>query len=121
MVSASPDTVKHGSHASVSNRLTEFIPLSEKDTEKLIMQLSKKSCALDPMPINLLLKCTEILLPIFTKLTNFSLAKGQFPSSWKIALVQPLLKKAGLELSFSNLRPVNNLQYISTFVEGAVT
>ena len=27
-----------GSHASVSNRLTEFIPLSEKDTEKLIMQ-----------------------------------------------------------------------------------
>ena len=59
MVFASPDTVKHGSHASVSNRLTEFIPLSEKDTEKLIMQLSEKSCALDPMPTNLLLKCTD--------------------------------------------------------------
>ena len=108
-------------HVSVSKLLTEFKPLTEKDVEKLIMQLSKKSCTLDPMPTHLLLKCTDILLPMFTKLINFSLGNGQFPSSWKVALVQPLLKKPGLELSFNNLRPVNNLQYISKLVEGAAT
>ena len=85
------------------------------------MQLSKKSCTLDPMPTHLLLKCTDILLPIFTQLINLSLTTGQFPSSWKVAMVQPLLKKPDLELSFNNLRPVNNLQYISKLVEGAAT
>ena len=85
------------------------------------MQLSKKSCTLDPMPTHLLLKCTDILLPIFTQLINLSLTTGQFPSSWKVAMVQPLLKKPDLELSFNNLRPVNNLHYISKLVEGAAT
>ena len=115
------ETARSSSHVSVPNLFTEFLPLTQMDVEKLIMQMSKKSCALDPMPTHLLLKCTDILLPIFTKLINLSLGNGQFPSSWKVALVRPLLKKPGLELSPNNLRPVNNLQYISKLVEGAAT
>ena len=50
-----------------------------------------------------------------------SLTTGKFPSQWKVALAQPLLKKPGLSSEFSNLRPVSNLKYISKLVEGAAT
>ena len=38
--------------------------------------------------------------------------QGVFLSSWKVALVKPLLKKLGLELIESNYRPVNNLPFL---------
>lgn len=49
-----------------------------------------------------------------------SLQNGLFADQWKCALVHPLLKKLGLELNFSNFRPVSNLQYISKLTEKAV-
>ena len=57
------------------------------------MRSKKKSCSLDPMPTKLLLEFTDTLLPLFVKLINLSLVSGQFPSAWKVALVQPLLKQ----------------------------
>ena len=101
--------------------LSSFRPLSENDTEKLIMKLSKKSCELDPIPTKVLLQCTSELISVFTSFINMSLTNGQFPSQWKVALVKPLLKKPGLELEYSNLRPVSNLKYMSKLVEGAAT
>ena len=73
------------------------------------------------MPTKILLEFTDTLLPVFVKLINLSLVSGQFPSHWKVALVQPLLKKPGLELRYSNLRPISHLQYVSKLVEGAAT
>ena len=51
---------------------------------------------------------------------NLSLISGQFAEEWKCALVNPLLKKLGLDLLFPNYRPVSNLQYISKLTEKAV-
>ena len=48
-----------------------------------------------------------------------SIVSGQFPSDWKRALLQPLFY--GLELSYSNLRLISHLQYVSKLVEGAAT
>ena len=47
---------------------------------------------------------------------------GQFEEEWKCALINPLLKKLGLDLLFPNYtcRPVSNLQYISKLTEKAV-
>ena len=106
------------SHTATFNK---FKVLSLTDVEKLVLNLSKKSCSLDPMPTNLLLHCKESLLPVFTKIINLSLSNALFPSDWKVALVKPLLKKHGMEPSNDNLRPVSNLQYVSKLVEGAAT
>ena len=48
---------------------------------------------------------------------NFSLTSGSVQSIWKSALVAPLLKKTGLELTFNNFRPVSNLSLISKLEE----
>ena len=42
---------------------------------------------------------------------------GTFPLDWKTAIVRPLIKKAGLERSKKNYRPVSNLCSLSKLVE----
>ena len=80
----------------------------------------KKTCCLDPIPTKLVLGCLDILLPVITKIINYSLEYGVFPSVWKNMLVFSLLKKYGLEPIFKNYRPVSNLQFISKLTESAV-
>ena len=48
------------------------------------------------------------------------MTSGQFEEEWKCALINPLLKKLGLDLLFPNYRPVSNLQCISKLTEKAV-
>ena len=54
-----------------------------------------------------------------TKIVNTSLQQGIFSKHWKIAVVRPLLKKIGLELTTSNYRPVSSLIFLSKVVEKA--
>ena len=100
--------------------LTSFKALSESEVHALIERSAKTTCALDPMPTSLLVKCLDELIPIITIMINTSLATGHFPDDWKRALVKPLLKKAGSDSTFENLRPVHNLQFVSKLTEGAV-
>ena len=86
----------------------------------LVRASSEKSCGLDPIPTKLLLDCLDVLLPIITKMINYSRENGDFPSAWKNALVLPLLKRDGLEPIFKNYRPVSNLQFVSKLAESAV-
>ena len=85
-----------------------------------IVKDKKKTCCLDPIPTKLVLDCLDILLPVITKIINYSLEHGVFPSVWKNILVFSLLKKYGLEPIFKNYRPVSNLQFISKLTESAV-
>ena len=84
------------------------------------MNLAKKSCALDPIPTPLLVKCIDVLLLVITKMVNISLESGHFPSAWTEALVRPILKKNGLDTVFKNYRSVSNLSFISKVTERAV-
>ena len=72
------------------------------------------------MPIPLMLECLDVLLPVITTVINLSLESSQFPDIWKEAMGYPLLKKAGLDTSFSNLRLISNLSSISKLTERAV-
>ena len=80
--------------------MDHFKPLSEGDARELIEGFPKKSCTLDPMPTSLVINCIDIdaLLPVITKIINLSLESGSFASNWKCALVNPLLKRTGLDL-----------------------
>lgn len=97
--------------------LTSFKKLSDEDVRALVTKSAKSYCALDPMPMTLLLDCLDEVLPIITYLVNSSLVRGYFPMDWKEALVKPLLKKPGLEAQFKNSRPISNLQFISKLAE----
>ena len=61
------------------------------------------------MTTSLVINCIDVLLPVITKIINLSLESGSFASNWKCALVNPLLKKTGLDLVFKNYRPVSNV------------
>ena len=101
-------------------KLDHFNTYSVEDIRKLVSRSSKKSGQLDPMPTNLVVGMSDMLLPIITNVVNSSLSLAHFPSDWKTALVDPRLKKTKQGTSLSNLRPVSNLQYLSKLVERAV-
>ena len=100
--------------------LSSFQLLTENDMRDIIQGSARKSCEFDPMPTSLVLSCLNELLPVITRMVNSSLACGYFPSDWKEALVNPLLKKDDLPHVFANLRPVSNLQFISKLTERTV-
>ena len=50
------------------------------------------------------------------KLCNASIAEGQFPDSWKIAIVIPLFKK-GSDADVNNYRPISILPVVSKIIE----
>ena len=72
---------------------------------------------MDPIPTTTFKKLLPAILPLITKIVNLSLSEGQFIRSWKTAIVQPLLKKVGLQLIKSNFRLVSNLSFISKIIE----
>ncbi len=57
-------------------RLLNFDPLSKDDVQKLILNIGKKYCALDPMPTPPKLECLDTLLPVITSLINLTLDCG---------------------------------------------
>ena len=65
------------------------------------------------MPTTWLVSCLEELLPVMTCILNSFLALGHFPSKWKDTLVDPHMKKAGKDISFADLHPISNLQFVS--------
>jgi len=76
---------------------------------------------LDPIPTFLLKEVIDILLPYITALINASLQQGYLPSSQKMAIVTPLMKKSGLDTAdMASYRPVSNLSFISKTVERIV-
>ena len=97
-----------------------FKAITEGETYSIIMNLAKKSCALDPIPTTLLVKCIDVLLPVITKMVNISLESGHFPLAWKEALLRTILKKNGLDTVLKNYRPVSNLSFFSKVTKRAV-
>ena len=102
-------------------KLINFIPATLTEIYKLISASESKQCSLDSIPTLLLKLCFNELGPIITNLVNLSLSEGIFPSSFKQALVQPLLKKPSLPTDdLNNFRPISNLNSISKLLEKVV-
>ena len=52
-----------------------------------------KSCESDAILTSLLKEILPALAPSLAKIINISLEHGIFASSWKVAIIRPLLKK----------------------------
>ena len=98
-----------------------FAPVSEDLIRKLINDAPPKCCALDLIPTALLKTCYENLVPVITKIVNYSLLSGCVPQCFKQALVRPFLKKPSLDQNMlKNYRPVSNLSFLSKLLERVV-
>ena len=101
-------------------KLAQFEEMSESSVAKILSRMKPKSCENDPIPANLIKKGVSHIIPTLTKLVNISLQFGVFPDKWKMAIIRPLLKKAGLDQCYCNYRPVSNLPFLSKLLEKVV-
>ena len=97
-----------------------FDQLSQEEVHELIRTSKKKTSSLDSIPTKLVFECLGILLPIITKIINYSLEHSVFPLARKSALVFPLLRRDGLEPILKSYRPLSNLQFTPNLAESAV-
>ena len=103
-----------------TNRLTNFKMITDQDILSIINRAPPKSCKLDPMPTTLLKVFKNVIAPHIKDIFNTSVLSGRFTRNIKQALLRPLLKKRGLDLTLSNYRPVSNLAYILKIIERVV-
>ena len=98
-----------------------FKQVTDTDVANLLCNSKMKSCCIDPVPTLVLKECSQLLLPVYTKIINLSLQSAVMPEPLKIAMLDPLLKKANADPDlFQNFRPVSNLKFVSKLVEKAV-
>ena len=96
----------------------ELTHVSKDCVREVIMNLSTKTCVLDPIPTNLLKKSKNVLLPVITDVVNVSFTSGIMPSDLKTSHVSPILKQSNLEVNnLSNYRPVSQIPFIAKVVE----
>ena len=79
-----------------------------------------KHCELDSIPTFFLKLCFDELDPTIINIINFSLFEGIFPSSFKQAIVHPLLEKPLPDDDLNNFRPISNLNFTSKIREKVV-
>ena len=91
--------------------MNSFQGILERDVEKRIRKLPSKSCELDLMPTTLLKSVVDVVTPVITHIINMSLLSGEFYKNLKVAHLQPLIKKVGLDPGFKSVCPVSNLSY----------
>ena len=73
--------------------------------------MKNKTCELEIILTNLLKVILLTVLETITQIFNFLFMTGTFPLGWKMAIVRPLLKKAGLR---------TNQEKLQTFIKSQV-
>jgi hypothetical protein len=90
------------------------------DIMKVLKNLKIKNCeGYDRLPLRIIAKGAELLLPIITKLFSKIYKERMVPNQWKVAKVIPLHKKGDNE-HISNYRPISNLCPLSKIFEKLV-
>ena len=99
--------------------LTEFVPATDDEVRKLVMDAASKSCTLYPIPTWLLKKSLPQLVSIIRMIVNSSVSSASLCE--RIAIVRPTLKKDSLDPNvLGNYRPVSNLSFLSKLIERVV-
>ena len=84
------------------------------------MESKPTICGSDPIPPTVVKHHLNILLPIMTRVINWSLKTGSFHKSWKKSIITSLQKKVGQDTEYANYRPVTNLPFLSKITEKAM-
>ena len=77
--------------------LSCFETVTEDHVASLITSSAIKCCPLDPAPAVIFKECVSVILPVITKIVNLSINSCVVPDCFKVAMLNPLLKKMGLD------------------------
>ena len=101
--------------------LSAFPPADQEEIRDIIRKFACATCSMDPMPTSFIKQHASVMIPVITNITNESLRNGSVPFDLKEAVIKPLLKKQGLDISdLSNYHPVSNLPFLSKIIERVV-
>ena len=102
--------------AKTDNVLCDFV-ISEKNISDIISKLnSNKAHGADKISISMLKLCHQHVLYPLKLIFQKSISVGKFPSSWKLANVQPVFKKDSRQYK-TNYRPISLLPICSKIFE----
>ena len=104
----------------LNHKLEVFNEICTEEVKKIIMESKPTTCGSDPIPSTVVKHHLNILLPIITRIINWSLRTGSFHKVWKRSIITPLQKKVGQDTEYTNYRPVNNLPFLSKITEKAM-
>ena len=89
--------------------------------KKIIKDLKKKPCFLDPAPISVLNNVFDLLYPLFLQMVNSTITESYFPDLLKFASVSPKIKDPKLDPNnFQHLRPISSLPFLSKIIESTI-
>ena len=74
-------------------KLEDFNEISADQVKKIIMESKQTTCGSDPILSTVVKHHLNILLPIITRLINWSLKTGSFHRIWKKSIITPLQKR----------------------------
>lgn len=103
----------------VPELISHFPPVSHAEALSLIRSHSaSKSSPIDVIPSSLYRVCPKLFAELLCEATNRSFSQSKFPSSYKTAQINPLLKKPSLDPNIpGNFRPISNLTTMSKLME----
>ena len=103
---------------STSIRFDAFTEVSLQEMKTIIQSMKKKSSQLDPAPAFIVFNFIDLLLPILLHITNTIIKQQTFPPNLKHAYIRPSVKNPKKDRNdLSNLRPINELPFVSKIVE----
>ena len=102
----------------VNSSLQSFAEISSEDIGKLMRSTKKTYNLSDPFPIGDVMNAEnfDLIVQIFTRITNLSMSTQTFPDSEKNAIVHPLYKGEGDANDMKHYRPVSNLSFLSKII-----
>ena len=96
--------------------LESFALVDARTLGQVFSQVNPTTCLLDPIPTPFFKTLYGFFEEQLLNIVNCSLQTGVFPTSFKTAVVKPLLKKSNLDPDIlSNYRPVSNFPFLSFF------
>ena len=101
--------------------LPSFKKINICELKRLLSNIKKKSCKLDPAPTSFLMENSDLLYPVFCAIINTSIEECAFPKPLKNAIITPILKSASADVNnYKNYRPVSSLPFLSKIIEKAI-
>lgn len=96
-----------------------FMEITDRDIKKGVDSISSNAVGSDLIGRKMILLILDEILPVIRHILNTSVSSGEFPSTWKEALVTPLPKKSNPS-NLSDFRPISILPFLSKLLERLV-
>ncbi len=101
--------------------VNQFEPVTLSSLQEIVGHMKPSGSPNDAVPVQLFKEVFPTVGPYVTAVINSSLCSGVVPMNFKHAVVQPLIKKPGLDPAvLANFRPISKLPFPSKIIEKVV-